>query len=67
MLRNRATWRSRMNDILKQKNIYIEEILKINEMLYDEEVRELVQWLLYEENVNVDKEDIYKQINVIRR
>ena len=67
MLRNRATWRSRMNDILKQKNIYIEEILKINEMLYDEEVRELVQWLLYEENVNVDKEDICKQINVIRR
>lgn len=67
MLRNRATWRARMNDILKQKNIYIEEILKINEMLYDEEVRELVQWLLYEENVNVDKEDIYKQINVIRR
>lgn len=66
MLRNRATWRVRMNDILQQKNIDIESILNINEMLYDKEVKELVQWLLGEENMHANEEEIYKRINEIR-
>ena len=66
MLRNRATWRVRMNDILQQKNISIESILNINEMLYYKEVKELVQWLTCEENMDANEEEIYKRINAIR-
>ena len=66
MLRNRSTWRKRMNDVLKTRKISIESILNINEMLYDEEVKELVQWLLSKDNFEIDEEEIYKQINKIR-
>jgi hypothetical protein len=67
MLRNRANWRRRMNDILKEKNISLESILDMNEKLYDNEVRQLVYWLLDQENCNVNEQDIYKQINIIRK
>lgn len=66
MLRNRSTWRRRMNDVLKTRKISVESILNINEMLYDKEVKELVQWLLSKDNFEIDEEEIYKQINKIR-
>ena len=66
MLRNRSTWRRRMNDVLKTRKISVERILNINEMLYDKEVKELVQWLLSKDNFEIDEEEIYKQINKIR-
>lgn len=55
-----------MNDILKEKDITLKNILDINERLYDREVMQLVQWLLAEENIQVNENDIYEQIRMIR-